>query len=271
MKKKLRSQLKLNAIRLGLGGGPILLIAGAQKAGTTGLYQTLAQHPQMLVGKRKEIHYFDDERIPFGDHKFYEQAFPLAFKHKGRLAFESSPSYLFHPLVAERVKAYRPEMKIIILVREPVARAYSAWNMYHNKFQNSDDFHPKSLVDKRGFEEAVNWEMDNIDKLVAWGDDKYAYLRRGLYVEQLDRWYGLFPSAQILTIDQQELLTEQDEAMIKIADFLGISASFELPQVKGNVSNYAGSIHPATQARLSRFFAPHNASLLAKYGLGKAW
>ena len=112
---------------------PAFLIVGAQRCGTTSMYRTLSQHPAVVKAVlHKGVHYFDlNYSHPLG---WYRAHFPLTARaaratpaSQTAVTFESSPYYLFHPLAAGRIAADLPAVKLLVLVRDPVERAYSAW------------------------------------------------------------------------------------------------------------------------------------------------
>ncbi|MBU0638918.1 MAG: sulfotransferase domain-containing protein, partial [Planctomycetes bacterium] len=117
---------------------PDLLIIGAQKAGTTSLHRYLCRHPNVLGPWSKEVHYFDIQYDK--GTTWYRTHFPswpykcLKDIRRGRrsLAFETSPYYLFHPCVPERVHKLLPNVKLIAILRDPVGRAYSH---YHHELR----------------------------------------------------------------------------------------------------------------------------------------
>ena len=100
---------------------PDFLVIGAQKAGTTALYAYLRWHPGITGPSWKEVSFFD--RHWWRGEAWYRGQFPL--RGRGRLVGEASPSYLFHPLAPERVHSLVPGARLVALVRDPVARAYS--------------------------------------------------------------------------------------------------------------------------------------------------
>ncbi|MGZ8918140.1 MAG: sulfotransferase family protein [Methylobacter sp.] len=107
---------------------PNFMIIGAQKAGTTALYEYLSRHPQIQPTKVKELHYFNCEARYKNGIEFYRSFFQLDTESK--LLFDASPGYLNNANAPKRIYAHNPNVKIIILLRDPVERAYSAWNMY---------------------------------------------------------------------------------------------------------------------------------------------
>ena len=109
---------------------PDFLILGAQKAGTTSLHRYLEQHHAVLPPSTKEVHYFDVQW--WRGEKWYRSNFPTARHRRARrlpdgrpaISGESSPYYLAHPLVPARVKQTIPAVPMIVILRDPIERAY---------------------------------------------------------------------------------------------------------------------------------------------------
>jgi hypothetical protein len=105
---------------------PNYLIIGAQKAGTSSLFNYLSMHPQVKNSYKKEVHYFDknyDKPI-----NWYKQYFPFKFGVNDKTMIgEATPNYLYHPFVAGRIKKTIPDVKMIVLLRNPVERVISQY------------------------------------------------------------------------------------------------------------------------------------------------
>jgi hypothetical protein len=128
---------------------PDFLIVGAAKAGTTSLYNYLIQHPKIDGAVRKEVHYFDRDYDKTID--YYRSCFPSLSQPNDHITGEATPYYLFHPYAPERIHKTMPFTKIIILLRNPIDRAYSHYNFtvrYHG--------------DPLTFEEAVEKEEERL-------------------------------------------------------------------------------------------------------------
>ena len=171
---------------------PDFLVIGAQKAGTTALYAYLRWHPQITGPSWKEVSFFD--RHWWRGEGWYRGQFPL--RSGGRLVGEASPSYLFHPLAPERVHALLPGVKLVALLRDPVARAYS-----HYQHEVALGREPLSFEDALAAEDERT--RGEVERLVAdprafsraWWDHTYA--SRGLYADQLERWLAVFPARAV--------------------------------------------------------------------------
>lgn len=108
---------------------------GVQKAGTTSIFAYLNQHPQIRMGQKKELHYFDDEDhfAQKPDYSLYEQQFVRDPERANLLYVEVTPIYLYWSPALRRIWEYNPNMKCIVLLRNPITRAYSHWNMEYGR------------------------------------------------------------------------------------------------------------------------------------------
>ncbi|HXU25926.1 MAG TPA: sulfotransferase [Bacteroidia bacterium] len=243
-------------IKLGYHSQPNFIIIGAQKAGTTSLFSILKQHSYLMGADKKEIHFFDrDDSDVAKLYNQYHQHFPLPNKLKNKLTFEATPSYLYHPEAAKRIKLYNPDIKLIIILRNPAERALSAWSMYHYRAEGHKKY--AYLLDKRSFTNAIEDELKIIEH-VNWYTDKYSYIRRGIYYEQINEYFNNFSRDQILIIEHRELKNEHDTTIKKICDFLTIpyqplKQQHLLQNIKKNENEYRNEID-----KLNEFYKPHN-------------
>ncbi|GAA2653043.1 hypothetical protein GCM10010412_020790 [Nonomuraea recticatena] len=215
--------------RLTSGGRmlPSFLIMGAQRCGTTSLYRALAQHPLLLKPVlHKGVHYFD---VGYGKGiSWYQGHFPLKVgaallrKRYGRqpLAFESAPYYLYHPLAGERIARDLPGVKLIVLVRDPVERAFSAHSHElargyetESHFEYAVELEVRRLA---GAEERLRAEPHSVHH----SHRHHAYLARGRYAEQLDRLEPLFGRERILVIDSHRFFAEPERTYARVLEFL---------------------------------------------------
>ena len=141
-----RIELKLRKATSGMRALPDFIIAGAQKCGTSSMHQYLTQHPRLLAGSIKEIHFFDGGLDPVWDkyaegEALYRSYFPLrsTVRQKRALCFEASPDYMFNPAAAERMARMVPDAKIVVLLRDPVERAISHYFHELRRGRESED------------------------------------------------------------------------------------------------------------------------------------
>jgi hypothetical protein len=245
---------------------PEFLIVGAQKAGTTSFYNGLKQHPDILPATTKEIHYFSQYFNKGLD--WYLQHFPE--REAGKLSGEASPFYLFHPHAAARIASQLPEVKILILLRNPVERAISH---YHQQFRR----HHETLAMMEAFQAehqriARAWQR-LLDGKQASGVkvQQCSYLKRGEYLEQLLRYEQHFPPPQICLLESREFFETPQQSLGKAFEFLGVDPAFQpadlWPRKPGNYD----SADPQVLAFLRDYFAPHNEALFRHLGYRFSW
>lgn len=244
---------------------PDFLIIGAQKAGTTALYAFLRRHPGITGPRWKEVSYFDRHygRGP----AWYRGNFPPG-KDRG-LVGEASPSYLFHPLAAERAEALLPGARLIALLRDPVERAYS-------HYQHEVAFGREPL----SFEEALDREeprmVGELERMLsdpgyfshAWWN--FTYLARGLYAEQLERWHTAFGRERLLVLANEDLSAEPAATYERVLDFLG-AAPHQLEAYPRIFDRDYPDLRPETRERLAAHFAEPNRRLYELLGRDLGW
>lgn len=244
---------------------PDVVILGAQKSGTSSLHQYLLQHPDVIAPLRKEVHYFD---LAFDRGEAWYRA------HFGRvgeagLNLDSSPYYLFHPAVPRRLAALLPQARFIVLLRNPVRRAYSHY--WHERHRGREPL---------SFEDALAAEPARIDaaheQLAAGTIDRsrahqaFSYLARGRYAEQLERWFGHFPRERFLILRFESLAQEPLQTLNEACAFLGLSAMTRARLEARNTRRYP-AMEARTAAELEANFAPHNRRLEALLGRRMDW
>ncbi len=213
---------------------------GAQKCASTWLHDVLSQHPRvaMPTGK-KEIDYFS-YHYDFG-FQWYEHHFAAS---ESRLAGEISPSYLHDPGIAERVAHYNPDMRIILIVREPLARALSN----HKHEVRIGHFQGEDLSFEAGLR------------------NNPSYIEQGLYARHLRRWLDVFPRENVLVLRFDDVFARPRDVAAQVCEFLEIEAL--PPEVdvfrKSNESYLVRSGFMERSKNILR-------SALRALKLGKAW
>ena len=243
---------------------PDFLVIGIGRGGTTSCFHYLSQHPSIIGSAYEEIGFFD-ENFHLGLN-WYRSMFPTKFLKKkiakkfGKsLTYDVTPSYIWKPWVARRIKELFPGIKLIAILRNPVDKAYSH---YHLTIRSNNE--------KLTFEEAVMRDMKTFSDLVnsdsKINDDyfknqiKNSYLGRGFYAQQLETWFELFDRKQILILTSEELSTETNKTMNKIFKFLDLP-NYEIPDiVKRNTANYS-NMKMDTRKKLTSFFGKYNQEL----------
>jgi hypothetical protein len=234
---------------------PSFMIIGAQKAGTTSMFDYLTGHPQVLKPWFKETDFFSRRRM-FSSLTQYTLAqylvlFPLkwsAARHTARLGKPvitgEASQYLSYPEVPERIRKMLPDTKFIVLLRDPVDRAYSHYSM-----------RKRYGWEKQSFEEAFHRE--NVEMGMS---ETSSYKYRGLYATHLERWFESFPRDRFLIIECNEIWADKNRAYDRICDFLGIDHFHPASSIRSNLGGYQNP-EPGDLELWRDFFRPHNRRL----------
>ena len=237
---------------------PDFMIIGTQRGGTTSLYQYLVAHPDIGRAYRKEIHFFD--RYFDNGIDWYLAHFPVRGEHQ--IVGEASPFYVFHSDVPRRILTVAPQAKFILLLRNPVDRAYS---QYHMKVERG--------LETLSFAEAIAREPERLavsnDPLdPAWRH--HSYLARGLYVDQIRRWFDCFPRDRFSIVKSEEFYVEPVRILHQTQEFLGVRPHSPGMFKVHHQADYA-EMDPIFRRRLTEYFAPHNRQLYNLLGRDFEW
>ena len=235
---------------------PEVVILGAQKSGTSAFHTLLSQHPQ-IINKTEEIHFFDLNFQEGVD--WYKQQFPQEDLQKN-IRVDKTAYYLFHPLVPQRMHELLPNAKLIVLLRNPIDRAYSHYWM-----------NVRYGGEPLSFAEAVRAEPSRLcgeeEKIVKTGLPfpqspyrHFSYLSRGIYVEQLIRWFNYYPPEQILIISFDDFAKDPDKIMQETLKFLGLSEYHSFDFQVGERYAYP-TMEPEIRKELSDYFRSYNKQL----------
>jgi hypothetical protein len=258
---------------------PDFLIIGTKRGGTTSLWRYLIQHPLVPrlfpAWNTKTSHYFE-ENWGRGE-AWYRSHFPTT---RQRAALErrhgapprvgeAAPLYMFHPLVAGRVADLLPRVRIIVLLRDPVERAYSHW-----KERRGEGVEPLSFVDALDAEEErTAGERERLiadETYFSEAYDSYAYRARGRYLEHLSPWLSLFDGPQMLILPSETLYRSPASAYSMVLDFLDLPP-FDLPAYDVFNDRPSAGMDPAVRASLTDYYRPFNAALSDRLGQSFGW
>lgn len=257
---------------------PDFLVIGAQRSGTSSLYKYLGAHPNIVPSIRKEIEFFSTE-YAMGD-SWYRAHFPLQSrlwalaKTTGvtPVCFEATPDYLLDPRAVGRAVEMLPNAKIVVLVRDPVQRAFSH---YHHNLRHS--------LETLSFEEAlaaedgrIAGEYERIDadpNYKALPLRRHSYVTRGLYADQLRPWLDAYGDA-VMVIPSAGLFGDTQGRLADLCSFVGVPA-----QSQREYRNYSYSSQPAAKAQmqdgtrrlLAERFAEPNRDLFELLGQDFGW
>jgi hypothetical protein len=247
--------------------GPDFVIVGAQRGGTTSLYSYLLEHPLVAGPGEKEVHYFD---LNFArGRRWYLAHFPTAAHARGLTLGEATPYYLFHPLVPARLARELPQARLIALLRDPVDRALSH---YHHEVRLGDETLPlEEALDReperlRG--EAERMASDSGYLSVA--HQHFSYVARGLYAEQLERWWQHVPRERVLVVRSEDLFANPGAVYEEVVEFLGLPAHRPSSFPRCNAGTYDAA-DERIRSRLAALFAPHNERLEQLLGRSFGW
>jgi hypothetical protein len=267
--KYLDLQWHRNAFRRATGFArplPNTLIVGAMKAGTTSLFNYLATHRRIKGSFIKELNYFNhnwDRSL-----EWYSSAFPFP-GHWASVVMEATTDYLYHPFTPERVKQTLPTPKLIVLLRNPVHRAYSHYQ--HEVRQGREDL---------GFQEALEQQEERIKstRLKYFTDPTYQgigklhynYKDRGIYADQLERWFRHFDRDQFFIQSSSYFWSDTSAFLEELGDFLNVNLSGIQTGKKYNENTYP-NLDKATRDYLTAYYSEPNQRLFELLGRRFEW
>jgi len=200
----------------GFGRRPIqkldFIVAGAQKSGTTALNYYLKRHPQIALPVKKEVHFFDNDELFAGGNVSYERLHEM-FRpaRSGTIAGENTPIYIYWRPALPRIRNYNSAMKFVVILRSPIERAFSQWNMQRSRGNEPFEFLQAVEAEPRRIADAAPQQLR-----------KFSYVDRGRYADQLERAFRLFPREQFLVIKYETFRAQQRETVEGVFRFLNL-------------------------------------------------
>ena len=252
---------------------PDFIVIGASRSGTTSLFRALMDHPDVVRPTfHKGVNYFDLNY--FRGSSWYRAHFPSSASARRRVGrghrphvFEASGYYMFHPFAPERIARDEPGVKLVVMLREPVERTYSA---YQHELSRG--------YERETFERALDLEAERVSGEVAlmrrnpayesFAHRHQAYVARSEYAPLLTRWLEHFPREQIHVMGAEHFWNEPERTFDELSGFLGLRPHDGIRFKKYNAEPRQG-IDEKLAVRLDRHFAPHNAALATL--LGDSW
>jgi hypothetical protein len=220
------------------------VIGGTQKGGTSALDSFLRQHQQICMPEtKKELHFFDREEYFNGepDYRKYHAHFRPEAGH--RAMGEASPIYMYWRNAPARIWNYNPEMKWILVLRNPVERAFSAWNM-----------ETKRGAETLSFADAVEQEAVRCREALPLQHRVFSYIDRGFYAPQVRQLFNMFGRDQCLVLLNEDLRARHAETLRKTSAFLGVDTSFVPESADVFRHDYEETLGPEFSARLTKLF-----------------
>ena len=246
---------------------PTTVIVGAQKAGTTQLYAYLVTHPRCFEASKKEVDYFSkhSERSV----RWYRSRFPLAFRVNWRQGhvMEASPSYLPTPSALRQMKQVLPKTRVIVLLRDPVSRAFSHYQ--HRKTRH---------LESRSFAECIREELQANEFPAKFGvalkpnaAPMLGYVARGYYALQLELLIKLFPRVKVLMLDSASLFKDTSATCERVFNFMGLESFDVQPTKVYNKGYYQEKIDPQSAELLREHYRPYDELLTELTGETYSW
>ena len=235
------------------------LIAGVQKGGTTALFDYLGDYGDIALSNVKEVHFFDDDDRDWAapDYSDYHARFA---RPAGRPCGEATPIYSYWPNSLERIRAYNPAMKLVLVLRDPVQRAWSHWRMEYARGAETEPF---AWCIREGCQRLFNVEP--------WGHHReFSYVERGFYGEQVERILGLFPATQLKVLTAETLRADPAEVLGEVRTFLGLEPAPAPSPREAHVGAemaYPSQLTAEDAAHLRGVYAADDARLFALTGI----
>jgi len=254
---------------------PDFIVCASPRSGSTSIYEGLLEHPNIFASKIKEIHFFDGN-FHRGEN-WYRYHFPSKLKKlinekifkKKFVTGEATPNYLIHPHAAHRVQKISSEVKLILILRNPIDRAYSHYNSA-----------VKNKREKLSFEDAIKEEKNLVrGEMEKMEDDedsstseiyiRKAYFLQGLYYNNLSKWMKIFPRKQFLIINSEEFFKDPPKNFNEVYEFLGLP-QFNYRYVHYNLGKYP-PMKDETRRLLIEYYKPYNEKLYKLIGKSFDW
>jgi len=260
---------------------PSFIIIGAARAGTTSLYAYLNSHPNVLPAAKKETVFFNYAYHPNLD--WYRMYFPTVLEQEklkkqkalqNIITGEATPSYLIDPHVPQRISEMLPDVKLIVLLRNPIERALSHY--HHNVFFGIEKLPFEQAIKKeserinKSFEELKNEQFDFNDNIVSYflrlmtfktkNYFNFSYLESGKYVEHLKNWLDIFPRKQLLIIKSEDFFDNTKNVFYDVQDFLDLP-HFDLEHYMIHWEIKHQPMNNNLRKSLSEYFEPYNLKL----------
>ena len=182
------------------------LVIGTQKGGTTSMIQNFNQHPEIFMYK-DEIHFFDS-KIENTDYVSYHNKFPKSIQNK--FIGEKTPSYCYLQYAIDRIYKYNPKIKLVFVLRNPIERAYSEWNMYKSNFNFK-----KPFLDS--IKEIETTQLSEIKQNDYWA------LQRGYYLEQIEYILSKFNKKNLHICVSEQIKKNPLQEYNKIFEFFNLN------------------------------------------------
>lgn len=244
---------------------PDFFIGGAQKGGTTSLYYSIIQHPQIIPSKNKEIFYYGttpnyEKGIMYYRHFFASTIYKKyrEFKTgKHALCLDASTNTLDSAEAPKRILKDNPNAKVVFILRNPSERAYSHYKMAVKRGWDFADFEKALELEEQRIADGKTHPLSHPKHNYAY--QRLGYKSRSIYVKHLKNWFADFPNKNLMVISSEAFFKTPDELFQSVCSFLEIDDA----PVKFEKLNEGNSekMKPETRQQLDAFFKPYNEAL----------
>lgn len=223
------------------------LIAGTQKGGTSALGHYLRDHPDICMPAKKEGHFFDRKKYPESGRIDYSEYHSWFEPCRDRCLWgEKTPTYMYWNSAPRRIWNYNPDMKWILILRNPIERAFSHWIMARRRDPN--------MGGHADFWDALQGESARARNALPHQHRRHSYVDRGFYTEQLRRIWSFFPKDQTLVLKTEELRNSPTTTLNRVCQFLGIQPFSNVDVQSVNAQAYSASLRARERQYLEHVF-----------------
>ena len=243
---------------------PTFIIIGAQKCGTTSLAYYLSQHRKVFFSKQKELHFFN--RIKDFSSSWYKTHFPIDLLGKYQHYGEATPDYILYPQIPGLIKKLNPNTKIIVLLKDPVSRMVSHYK--HNLTQKREWLEMTEAFDVEKYRtnpEIVDVETSKYEVVKDFSN--YSYKRKGLYAQQLEKWFEVFDDKDIMVINSEKFFESPEIVFNDVTDFLQLDRCSKIDFTARNVSKLSSVMSEEDSKKYLEYFEDDLKELKDRYGI----
>jgi Sulfotransferase domain len=271
-----RTLRKVGAVTHRWRGLPSFVVVGGQRCGTTTIFQTLAAHPQVLrpvLDKGTDYYTLHFS----GGLDWYRAQMPLRTTVRARTlrrgqaqVFEACTYYMFHPLAVERMAHDLPDAKLVVMLRDPVQRAFSAYkHEFARGFETEADFVTALELEPERLAGEVEKMKQDVD-YESFSHRHHAYRSRGQFAEQLSRIYQYYPPAQVHVMLSESFFADPAGEWARLTSFLGLRPWSPITFGQHN-ARPSQRMSPDARRLLTNHFSEHNDALAELLGQRPAW
>lgn len=246
---------------------PSTVIIGAQKAGTTQLYSYLIRHPRCFGGYPKEIQYFS--RFPDRSVGWYRSRFPFARRvaKVDGITIEATPAYMAMPQALHHMRQVLPDARLVVLLRDPVDRAFSQYQHQKRRYRELRDFPTVVRSDMQQYKYVPRLGLARSTEALTFK----GCVVRGYYALQLELLWQEYPREQVLIVDSADLFDDTNAVCQRVFDFVGLDRFAVQPDKIYNRGHYREKIDPAMAELLRDHYRPHDELLVELVGRPFRW